>query len=43
MDVKAEAKARLESARNQIRPEAVAAFVGAAILVGGLVWWRTSR
>jgi len=43
LDVKAQAKARLQSARYQLRPEAVAAFVGAAILVGGLVWWRRSR
>jgi hypothetical protein len=43
LDVKAQAKARFESARSQLRPDAVAAFVGAAILVGGLVWWRKSR
>ena len=39
LDVKAQAKARLD----RIRPEAVAAFVGAAILVGGLVWWKNRR
>jgi len=43
LDVKAQAKARLDSARNRIRPEAVAAFIGAAIVVGGLVWRRKSR
>ena len=36
LDVKAQVRARL----SRIRPEAVAGFVGAAILVGGLVWWR---
>jgi hypothetical protein len=36
LDVKAQAKERL----SRIRPQAVVAFVGAAVLVGGLVWWR---
>lgn len=35
LDFKAQARSRL----SRIRPEAVAGFVGAAILVGGLVWW----
>jgi hypothetical protein len=43
LDVKAQAKARLDSLRGQIRPQSVAAFVGAALVVGGLVWWRKRR
>jgi hypothetical protein len=43
LDVKAQAKAQLDSIAGRIRPEAVAGFVGAAILVGGLVWWRKRR
>ena len=43
LDVKAQAKARLDSIRSQVRPQAVAAFVGAAVLVGGLVWWRSRQ
>ena len=43
LDVKAQAKARLDSLRDRIRPEAVVGFVGAAVLAGGLVWWRRRR
>jgi hypothetical protein len=39
LDVKAQAKERL----SRIRPETVIGFVGAAILVGGLVSWRRRR
>jgi Protein of unknown function (DUF3618) len=39
LDVKAQAKARL----SRIRPQDVIGFVGAAILVGGLVWWSKRR
>jgi hypothetical protein len=39
LDVKAQAKARLSG----IPPLTYAAFAGAAILVGGLVWWRGRR
>ena len=40
LDVKAQAKARLDSLRDRIRPEVVVGFVGAAVLAAGLVWWR---
>ncbi len=43
LDVKAQAKARLDSLRDRIRPEAVVGFVSAAILAAGLVWWRRRR
>ena len=39
LDVKTQAKARI----SRITPMTYAAFVGAAILVGGLVWWRGRR
>jgi Protein of unknown function (DUF3618) len=39
LDVKAQAKARLD----QIPSVTYVAFAGAAILVGGLVWWRARR
>jgi hypothetical protein len=39
LDLKAQAKARL----GRVRPQSVAAFVGAAVVVGGLVWWRRRR
>ena len=40
LDVKAQAKARLDSLRDRIRPEVVVGFVSAAVLAAGLVWWR---
>jgi len=43
LDVKAQARSRLAAARERIGPEAVAGFVGAALLVGGLVWARRRR
>ena len=39
LDVKAQAKARI----SRITPMTYAAFAAAAILVGGLVWWRGRR
>ena len=39
LDVKAQARARL----RRVRPGAVIAFAGAAVVVGGLVWWRRGR
>jgi len=39
LDLKAHARARL----SRIRPAAVIAFAGAAVVVGGLVWWRRGR
>jgi hypothetical protein len=39
LDVKAQAKARID----RIPPLTYAAFAGAAIVVGGLVWWRSRR
>ena len=39
LDVKAQAKSRLA----RIQPTSIAAFAAAAILVGGLVWWRGRR
>jgi negative regulator of sigma E activity len=36
LDVKAQARARLQ----RVGPQHVAAFVGAAVVVGVLVWWR---
>jgi uncharacterized coiled-coil protein SlyX len=46
LDVKAQARARLTRLRAQlgeVQPQAVAAFVGTAVLVGGLVWWGRRR
>ena len=40
LDVKAQAKARLDSIRDRIRPEVAVGFVSAAVLAAGLVWWR---
>jgi hypothetical protein len=39
LDVKAQATARM----RRIRPQHVAAFVAAALVVGSLVWWRRRR
>ena len=39
LDVKAHARERLD----RVTPSQIGAFVGAAILVGALVWWRKSR
>jgi type VI protein secretion system component VasF len=39
LDVKAQARERLD----RVTPSQVAAFVGAAFIVGALVWWRKSR
>jgi site-specific recombinase len=43
LDVKAQVKTRIDTLRSRVSPAAVAGFVGAAALVGALVWWRKTR